>query len=503
MTVRRVKTHRRAVTATLEYSTGMGRRLVLALLLCAIAPAAARAGELTEINLPDRHDEIADKWLPGYTGAPRARVLLPDGYDPAKKYPLLVLLAGLSSNYKVWSDPGEGQVAKTAPGFPGIIVMPEGASGWYTDWYNGGARGNPAWESYELDEVIPQILRRYRIRPQRRWHALAGVSMGGLGTAYLGGRLPGFFGSIAVISGLVDGHLVPVAPVEGSVQSFIPETAAGADPDPEAVMGPDAGPYSYGHDPVRLAANLGQTRVFMAVGDGTPTSDGEPNPGNLVPDLPFEAAIIRPASDAYDAALTAAGVAHTYQPHGGIHDWANFRRELRDAISWGLFAPVDEHATHWVNDTVATHGRLWEFRYRFDAPPTAIVRVARSGDRLTVSDAGSPVTITTDGGCVIHTATPATIDVPRRACVKLRVRLAPRRAPAGRRTRVRVAVRPAVPGTVVRARGRRVTPDAAGVAYPAVCARDRITVRAPGFAPAHRTVRLSGRSSSARSRRGC
>jgi S-formylglutathione hydrolase FrmB len=390
--------------------------LVAALLACVVAPAA-RASDLIETKVPDRNGEIADRWLPGYPGPPRARVLLPDGYDPAKRYPLLVLLAGLSSNYRVWSEPGQGQIAKTAAGFKGIIVMPEGGSGWYTDWWNGGRRGDPSWETYTLDDVIPQTLDRYRIRRGRRWHALAGVSMGGLGTAYLGGRLPGFFGSIAVISGLVDGHLhsdvapgAPYPPVEGTVQSLIPELYAGAGIDPQGVMGPDQGFYSFGHDPVKLAANLRQTRVFMAVGDGTPTSDGEPNPGNVVTDQPSEAAIIRPASDHYAEALSAAGVDLTYQPHAGIHDWANFRVELRDAIDWGLFRPVEEHATHWINDTVATHGQLWEFGYSFDAPPDRIVRFQRSGRRLSVSAAGSAVTLTTERGCV-HVATPAVIDV--------------------------------------------------------------------------------------------
>ena len=323
----------------------------------------------------------------GLPGPPRARVLLPDRYDPKKRYPLLVLLAGLNSNYRVWSEPGQGQIAKTAAGFKGIIVMPEGASGWYVDWWNGGERGDPSWESYHLDQVIPQILERYRIRPGRRWHALAGVSMGGLGTAYLGGRLPGFFGSIAIISGLVDGHLYPG---EGAAQSLIPQFSAGAGTDPEAVMGPDDGFYSYGHDPVLLATNLADTRVFMATGDGQPTSDGEPNPSNPAWDVPAEAEIIRPASDNYAAALVAAGVDLTYQVHAGSHDWANFRRELRDAIDWGLFKPVDEHPTSWVNDTVATHGKLWGFSYRFDAPPDQIVRFRRAGGGCPSAPPGLP-----------------------------------------------------------------------------------------------------------------
>src|SRR4051812_22188648 len=188
---------------------GLSLLLMCALLLLGATAPTARANELVDIPMPARGGELPKQWVVRYPDGdgPRAKVLLPDGYDPRKEYPLLVLLIGLSSHYSDWSDAGQGEIAKTAKGFPGIIVMPEGGDGWYADWWNGGKRGSPSWESYILDEVIPQIQDRYRIRPERRWHALAGVSMGGLGTAYLGGRLPGFFGSIAVFSGFVDTQL--------------------------------------------------------------------------------------------------------------------------------------------------------------------------------------------------------------------------------------------------------------------------------------------------------
>ncbi|WP_354698087.1 hypothetical protein DSM112329_03751 [Paraconexibacter sp. AEG42_29] len=462
------------------------------------APGTARAAALTEVTFPARSAALADTWLPGYAGPPRARVLLPDGYDPARQYPLLVLLAGLGNNYRFWSQPGLGQIAKTAAGFDGIVVMPEGASGWYADWWNGGRRGDPSWESYLLDDVIPEVLQRYRIRPERRWHALAGVSMGGLGTAYLGGRLPGFFGSIAVISGLVDGHLIAG---QGAAQSLIAQGAAGAPIDPEAVMGPPDGFYSLGHDPVRLAANLAHTRVFMATGDGRPSSDGEPNPNNLVPDLPFEAVLIRPASDHYAAALTAAGVDLTYQVQEGIHDWANFRRELRDAIAWDMFAPAEEAPSAWVNDTVATHGELWGFRYRFDAPPDRIVRFRRTGSRLAVSTAGAAVTVTTPSGCVRRVPTPGGFDLPARACTRPVVAVRPRVLAAGRTVRVRVTVTPVRAGTVVRAGRRSARTDAAGIAFLDLCVPGArgAAVRAsvPGFPAAGVTVRGRGRAAAA------
>ncbi len=467
--------------------------LAVAAVLAAAGPA--RASELVDIEIPARNDEIADMWLPRYAngGPPHAKVLLPDGYDPAKAYPLLVLYVGLNSHYKDWSDPGEGEIAKTAAGFEGIIVMPEGGDGWYADWWNKGRRGSPSWESYHLDQVIPQILERYRIRPERRYHALAGVSMGGLGAAYIGGRLPGFFGSVTVISGLVDVQMIPGTV---HVMSAIAGANAGALGDLSAVLGAHDGFYAGGHNPPRLAANMGQTRVYMASGNGVPSPASSRGP-NLATDLPSELAIIKPASDSYAAALTRAGVDVTYQPRPGYHDWPNFRQQLRDAIAWGLFKPVDEHATTWVNDTVATHGKLWEFAYRFDAPPNRVVRFRRRGDTLHVGTAPSPVTITTDGGCVIHAATPAEIPIPARPCAALRVRVTPRTVRAGRSTRVTVTAQPAVAGAVVRLGRWKARTDERGVARLRVCLRapgpKRLRAGAQNLLPATATVRVNGR----------
>jgi hypothetical protein len=259
-----------------------------------------------------------------------------------------------------------------------------------------------------------------------------------------------------------------MVPVENAVQSGISTTVASQPPDPEAVYGPAGGFYARGHNPVRLAANLAQTRVFMATGDGTPGD----NVGAGYD--PAEGAVIYPASNNYAAALRAAGVDLEYQPHSGRHDWNNFKREFRDALEWGLFKPVDERATSWVNDTVAGHGKLWEFAYRFDAAPDRVVRFRRSGGTLAVSAAGSPVTITTDGGCVVRLATPGDMPVPKRPCATLGVTVQPRTLRAGRRTRVRATASPALPGVRVRLGSARAVTDEHGVA------QLRVRLRRPG-----------------------
>ena len=165
----------------------------------ASSPARAKA-RLVTIDMPAPGGEIGAKWL-NYAAPPRANVLLPPGYNPEKRYPLVVFLNGLDNDYASYAQYG---LTKPFDHLGAIVVMPEGGNGWFTDWWNDGARGVPSWESYQLETVIPTILARYPILPQRRYHALIGISMGGLGATYLGGRLPGFFGSVASLSGFVD-----------------------------------------------------------------------------------------------------------------------------------------------------------------------------------------------------------------------------------------------------------------------------------------------------------
>jgi hypothetical protein len=141
-----------------------------------------------------------------------------------------------------------------------------------------------------------------------------------------------------------------------------------------------------------------------------------------------EGRIIYPMSQRYHRALVAAGDDVTYEVQPGGHDDPHFRQELQAMLAWGLFKPVVNDATAWVNDTVATNGQLWDIGYRFTTPPTQVVRFRRSGSSLAISAAGSAVTLTTSAGCVIQTPTPATIRVPSRGCQGKR----PRRLAAAR-----------------------------------------------------------------------
>jgi len=310
-------------------------------------------------------------------------VLLPDGFTRARRYPVLFLLHGHGDSYWSWYAQKNGDLLRTAAGFPGIVVMPEAGQGWYADWWNGGKRGSPGWESYHLRELIPLVERRLPIRRGRRWHAIAGLSMGGEATMYYASQLPGYFGSAAAFS----------PPV--SIQR--PEWPTGFNTqgqDYDMVFGPVDGFYATGHNPLKLVANLRWTRLFVGVGDGTPTTaDDADNFFGQVAERE-----LRAQADEFVPAAQAAGASVEYDKRPGVHDWPYWRQYLRDAIGWGLFKPVVWHPSAWTFKTAMQRSSAWGYSLAFASPPGVLETFSSSGGRLSASGSGR-VTVRGPHGC--------------------------------------------------------------------------------------------------------
>jgi S-formylglutathione hydrolase FrmB len=341
-------------------------------------------------------------------------VLLPDGFTRSKRYPVLYLLHGHGDSYWSWYSPSNGDLLRTAAGFRGIVVMPEGGQGWYTDWWNGGKRGSPGWESYHLRELVPLVEKRLPVRRGRRWHAIAGLSMGGEATMYYASQLPGYFGSAAAFS----------PPV--SIQR--PEWPSGFNTqgqDFNTVFGPVDGFYATGHNPLRLVANLRWTRLFVGVGDGTPQNahDAQNVFGQLA-----ERDLRMHADDFVAAAHRDTSIDVTYHPRQGIHDWPYWREHLADAIQWGFFRPVGETPAFWWFSTVETASDAWGFHLAFDKPPETVETFHLHGKSLSATGSGT-VTVTTPQGITFTKALPfdAKVPQPKRPAAHTRHRAGHRR----------------------------------------------------------------------------
>ena len=335
---------------------------------------------------------------PHRRNALRVNIYLPDGYNGRRRFPILWLLHGHGDDYESWVNPRYGDLLRLAPHFPGIIVMPEAAQGWYTDWLSGGRR-RPGWESYFLLELMPLVERRLRILPGRSHHAIAGLSMGGEGAAFLAEQRPGYFGALATFSGVL------------SIQR--PEWPTGFNTQGQnytTLYGPRTGFYATAHNPVALAGNLSYTRVLIRNGNGEPA----PSEVNNYFGIAAESELSFHARD-FAAATRKAGAPTTLTFHQGIHAWDYWRKDFLAALNWGFFRAVPEHPRRWTFTTADQHDLVWDLRLDFKRPPAAVERFTRSGARLRGSGAGKLV-ITTAGGCRLTERMPFAVKLPAGSC---------------------------------------------------------------------------------------
>jgi enterochelin esterase-like enzyme len=132
-------------------------------------------------------------------------VYLPPCYDQSQRsYPVLYLLHGYSDNETAWVQFGEvNRVADkaieegTIP--PMIIIMPDAKVTWYVNNHTGTDR----YEDMIFEEFIPHVEKQYRIRSQKAFRAVSGLSMGGNGSLVWAMRHPEMFGACAAFSAAV------------------------------------------------------------------------------------------------------------------------------------------------------------------------------------------------------------------------------------------------------------------------------------------------------------
>jgi S-formylglutathione hydrolase FrmB len=379
--------------------------VLAALVVALVAAAPADASRLVTLTTTSRFVDPAKVQFngpppdaPARDNALRVNVLLPDGYTKRKRWPVLYLLHGHGDSYDYWANPKRGNIAEIAKGFPGLIVMPEAARGWYVNWWSGGER-TPGWESYHLGELTQLIERRYRIRPGRRWHAIAGLSMGGLGAMFYATQRPGYFGSVASFSGVL------------SLQR--PEWPQAMDTQGESHLDVYGDPsaqrfYWTGHNPTALVDSLRHTRVYVTVGDGALTRPEEI--GNPIGGL-AEVELRQHAED-FSAAARAAGVDITYVPRRGIHDWPYWREHIADALKWGFFEPVAEAPREWRFTTVQRFSSAWGLRILFPKAPDVVATFERVGNALKADGSGR-VRIRGRRGGRVSRQLPFTVPYPR------------------------------------------------------------------------------------------
>jgi S-formylglutathione hydrolase FrmB len=338
-----------------------------AALLWAPTPPADAAEVLDSRTIAPRTFELTLRT--GALEAPTSvRVLVPAGYEahPRRRYPVVYLLHAALGDYKVWTD-GINMAALTAD-FPAIFVMPDGGrSGFYSDWWNGGAGGPPRWESYHVGELVPLIDSRFRTRAERRGRVLLGGSMGGFGAIKYAARHPDVFAAAISLSGAVDTNYFYADPVVTLGPVF-------DDRPPISVFGPRLTQEVRwrGNNPVDLAENLRGLHLQIRTFNGLP--------GNGHPGYDFTERAVHQMSLALHRRLEELRVPHRWVDYGpGGHSFSYARLSLSDALAElrGVIDGLPRAPRRF--DFAAIEPRFSVHRWSFAADPWRALEFMRVG----------------------------------------------------------------------------------------------------------------------------
>ena len=151
------------------------------------------------------YSDITGKWR-------NAFVYTPAEYEtnPNKKYPILYLLHGSGENERGWSLQGHmgfimDNLIAAKKATPMVIVMDNGYAvaknpDAYPQVTNSRNSRSVVLADVYIKEIIPSMETYYRIKPGRENRAIAGLSMGGGQTAYIGLNNPDLFSSLGFFS---------------------------------------------------------------------------------------------------------------------------------------------------------------------------------------------------------------------------------------------------------------------------------------------------------------
>jgi enterochelin esterase-like enzyme len=131
-------------------------------------------------------------------------VYLPPGYETSeRRYPVLYLLHGGGDDQTGWVQFGEVQhitdkAIAEGKATPMIIIMPDANTG--VRGFSNTPDGSWRYEDFFFQEFMPYVEKTYRIKAEKRYRAVSGLSMGGGGTFYFALHHPELFSAACPLS---------------------------------------------------------------------------------------------------------------------------------------------------------------------------------------------------------------------------------------------------------------------------------------------------------------
>ncbi len=237
------------------------------------------------------------------------RVILPDGYgNPQTKnvtakplsYSVIYLLHGLTGHFNNWAD--KTKLTDYAKNYNYIIVMPEGGNGWYTD---SSSVANDKYESYIVQELIPEIDKKYRTISDRQHRAVAGLSMGGYGSIKFGLKYPEMFSLVGSFSGAL------------GAASFSEKNAGGIGKAIDLIFGATDSEKRQSNDVFKIVKEM--------------TAEKIKNLPFIYLDCGTEDFLIQSNRD-FAALLLEKKIPHEFRQLPGIHDWKFWNSQVNEFL---------------------------------------------------------------------------------------------------------------------------------------------------------------------------
>ncbi|MHB1177351.1 MAG: alpha/beta hydrolase [Daejeonella sp.] len=242
-------------------------------------------------------------------GERKYAIYLPPDYETSqRKYPVLYLLHGSGDDQTGWVQFGEvlniaDKSIMDGKATPMIIVMPDantGKRGYFND-----IKGEWKYEDFFFDEFMPFIEKKYRIKTDKRYRAISGLSMGGGGTFMYALHHPELFSAACPLSASVGPITLEDAKI--SIKRSSPEAT-----DMEMEN------YYNRHSAVALVnampdADRNKVRWFIDCGDDDRLSEGN--------------ALIH-------ITMTKKQIPHEFRMRDGGHNWTYWRDSLPKVLEF-------------------------------------------------------------------------------------------------------------------------------------------------------------------------
>lgn len=129
-------------------------------------------------------------------------VYLPDGFDTSnEKYPIVYLLNGFTGDETNWTRIGHlrdiaDELIKGRQIEPMVFVMPDGDDRLYMNKDD----GTYPYEDMFIEELMPFVEKEYRVKSEKKYRGISGLSMGGAGSLRLSLKYHNLFNACAAFS---------------------------------------------------------------------------------------------------------------------------------------------------------------------------------------------------------------------------------------------------------------------------------------------------------------